>query len=254
MTRIIAIANQKGGVGKTTTAINLSSTLAELNKRVLLIDFDPQGNSTSGLGIDKGKAKNSIYHGIITDISLNSIIEDSLVPNLKIIAADVNLSAAELELPQLDDYNNVLRKKLQPLLPQFDYILIDCPPSLGLLTINALTAAGSVLIPLQCEFFALEGMAQLLNTIKMIRSKLNPNLVLEGILPTMYDQRNNISKQVLLDLKTHFPKQLLKSIIPRNVKLSEAPSHGLPISYYDANSKGAEHYKELAVEIAGATI
>ncbi|MBL0691931.1 MAG: ParA family protein [SAR324 cluster bacterium] len=249
MSKIIAITNQKGGVGKTTTSINLSAILAYKKRKVLLIDLDPQGNTTSGLGIDKGDSHKTIYQSLILGTPLVDTLVKTKFANLKFIASDMNLSGAEIEMTTIKNREYLLKNLIDQVAGDYEYIFIDCPPSLGLLTMNALTAATSVIIPLQCEFYALEGMTQLLKTIGLIKSHYNPNLAIEGILPTMYDSRNNISKQVLAELRDHFPQYLFKSVIPRNVKLSEAPSFGLPIYLYDKNSQGALFYSSLADEI-----
>ena len=251
MLKTIAIANQKGGVGKTTTAINLSAMLAYNKKRVLLIDFDPQANSTSGLGGDKQAPFKTIYEGLIMELNLAQLVRNTGFERFDFIPADINLSGAELELAEMANREQQLARLLQAAREDYDFVLIDCPPALGLLTINALVAADSVIIPLQCEFFALVGMTQLLATIRLVKQQFNPKLAIEGILPTMYDIRNNISRQVLAELREHFPQYLFKAVIPRNVRLSEAPSHGLPIFYYEPTSKGAMHYSALAAEIQG---
>ena len=250
MPKIISIANQKGGVGKTTTAINLSSALAFAGKKTLLIDFDPQGNSTSGLGIAKRPELETVYTVLVDQRNPQAAILQTPVDNLWLLPSDVSLSGAELELVTVERREFQLKQVIGLLQNEYEYILIDCPPSLGLLTMNALVASDSVIIPLQCEFYALEGMSQLFKTIQLIKKSLNKELQIEGILATMFDPRNNISKQVLEELKSHFQNYLFRSIIPRSVKLSEAPSHGLPISLYDKSSKGSLAYFELASEIA----
>lgn len=251
LVKVIAIANQKGGVGKTTTSVNLSACLAELGKRVLLIDIDPQGNSTSGLGINKASIKRCTYDALVNDVPLEDIILDTTVPNLKLVPATIQLAGAEIELVSIMSRENKLKRVLDKVKYSFDYVLIDCPPSLGLLTINSLTAANSVLVPIQCEFYALEGLSQLMNTISLVQKNLNPVLALEGVVLTMFDARTNLSIQVVDEVKNHFRSKVYQTIIPRNVRLSEAPSHGQPIIKYDARSKGAEVYMDLAREVSG---
>ncbi|SHJ79848.1 ParA family protein [Propionispora hippei] len=251
MVKVIAIANQKGGVGKTTTSVNLSACLAELGKRVLLIDIDPQGNSTSGLGINKASIKRCTYDALVNDVPLEDIILDTAVPNLKLVPATIQLAGAEIELVSIMSRENKLKRVLDKVKYSFEYVLIDCPPSLGLLTINSLTAANSVLVPIQCEFYALEGLSQLMNTISLVQKNLNPVLALEGVVLTMFDARTNLSIQVVDEVKNHFRSKVYQTIIPRNVRLSEAPSHGQPIIKYDARSKGAEVYMDLAREVCG---
>jgi chromosome partitioning protein len=247
--KIIAIANQKGGVGKSTTAVNLSAALAQLNKRVLLLDLDPQGNSSSGLGIDKSKLKVHAYDLLMEGASVHQVIKSTPVPGLSIIPAGIELASAEVELVSLLSREYRLKEAVSSMRSYYDYIFIDCPPSLGLLTINALTAADSILIPIQCEFFALEGVSQLTNTIHLVQRHLNKALEIEGILMTMYDNRINLAQQVVEDVRRHFGAKVYQTVIPRNVRLSEAPSHGLPISLYDAKSKGSESYAALAQEV-----
>jgi len=247
--RVIAVANQKGGVGKTTTAINLSACLAEAGKRVLLVDIDPQGNATSGLGIDRNKVERSIYDVLLEDLPADQAMVRTPVEGLLLIPATIDLAGAEIELVPRISRESRLKRGLAPVRDQFDFILIDCPPSLGLLTINALTAADSVLIPIQCEYYALEGLKQLMDTFRLVKDALNPDLEVEGVLLTMFDGRTNLSIQVAEDVKRYFRGKVYRSIISRNVRLSEAPSHGLPITMYDAKSKGAEAYTELAREV-----
>ena len=249
MSKIIAIANQKGGVGKTTTAVNLSACLATLKKRVLLVDIDPQGNATSGLGISKnGKVKN-IYSVLIEGENISKAIKSTGVKNLDVLISNIELAGAEIELVSMMAREYVLKSALEEVAEKYDYVIIDCPPSLGLLTLNALAASTSVLIPIQCEFYALEGLGQLINTITLIQKKLNTTLNIEGIVLTMFDSRTNLSLQVVEEVKKHFKNKVYPVMIPRNVRLSEAPSHGKPIILYDKDSKGAESYMALAEEI-----
>lgn len=251
MVRVIAVANQKGGVGKTTTAVNLSACLAELGKKVLLIDIDPQGNTTSGLGYNKYDLKQCVYDTLINDVPIDKVIIQTTFNNLSLLPATIQLAGAEIELVSIMSREAKLKRALDKAKHRFDYILIDCPPSLGLLTINALTAAHSVLVPIQCEFYALEGLSQLMNSIQLIQKHLNPALSLEGVVLTMFDARTNLSIQVVDEVKSHFRNKVYSTIVPRNVKLSEAPSHGKPILTYDPKSKGAEVYMELAKEVVG---
>ena len=246
--KIIAVANQKGGVGKTTTAITLSSILAKKSKKVLLIDADPQGNATSGVGIEK-KTEKSVYELLVEDTSAEEIIQESSIKNLKICPSNINLAGAEVELVSMISREQRLKEKLEEIKEQFDYIIIDCPPSLGLITLNAFTAANSVLIPIQCEYYALEGLGQLINTINLVKKHLNKNLEVEGALLTMYDMRTNLSNQVVKEVKNYFGDKVYKTVIPRNVKLSEAPSYGMPITEYDARSKGAKSYEKFVKEL-----
>ncbi len=247
--KIIAIANQKGGVGKTTTAINFSASLAVAEKRVLLIDIDPQGNSTSGLGFDKDKQFITTYDILINQTRPADVIQKTEVNRLDLIPSNINLIGAELELIDVKDREFVLKRALESVKANYEYIVVDCPPSLGLLTINTLNASDSVLIPVQCEYYAMEGLGQLLNTIKLVRQSFNPNLKVEGILLTMFDSRNNLCHQVVKEINEHFSKEVFSSIIPRNIALSEAPSFGKPVVLYNIASKGAQSYLQLAKEV-----
>ncbi len=249
MGQVITIANQKGGVGKTTTAVNLSSCLAVAEKRTLLIDIDPQANATSGLGIDPRQLDRSTYDVLVNQEKIERIIQSTRVPNLDIVPAHINLVGAEVELIQVIAREKILREALKQVKEQYDYIFIDCPPSLGILTLNALTAADSVLIPIQCEYYALEGLSQLLNTIKLVQKHLNKALEINGVLLTMYDNRLNLCNQVAQEVRNFFKEKVFDTVITRNVRLSEAPSFGLPIILYDATSAGAESYMKLAEEI-----
>jgi len=246
MGKIIAITNQKGGVGKTTTAVNLSACLANLGKKVLMVDLDPQGNGTSGLGIVKKPKMQSVYSVLIEDVDIKKCIAKTQMDNLKVLPSTIELAGAEIELVSMVAREFILKNALENVKEEYDYIIIDCPPSLGLLTLNALSASDSILIPIQCEFYALEGLGQLINTVNLIQKKLNPKLELEGILLTMFDSRRNLSAQVVDEVKKHFKDKVYPIMIPRNVRLSEAPSYGMPIILYDVSSKGAECYSELA--------
>ncbi|AKG36881.1 ParA family protein [Paenibacillus durus] len=249
MSKIIAIANQKGGVGKTTTSVNLGAGLATLGKRVLLVDIDPQGNTTSGVGINKADVENCIYNILIDDIPPQEAIQETKVDGLHIIPATIQLAGAEIELVSTISRELRLKKALGLVKQNYDYIIIDCPPSLGILTINSLTASDSVIIPIQCEYYALEGLSQLLNTVRLVQKNLNPHLQIEGVLLTMLDARTNLGIQVIEEVKKYFQEKVYRTIIPRNIRLSEAPSHGQSIITYDRRSKGAEVYYELAKEV-----
>lgn len=249
MNRIIAIANQKGGVGKSTTAINLSACLAEAGKRVLTIDLDPQGNTTSGLGQNKDILENTVYELLLGEISVEDCILELPYGNMDLIPSNVNLAAAEIELIGIDGKEFSLRESIDKIRDTYDFIIIDCPPSLSLLTINAMTTADTVLVPIQCEYYALEGLSQLMHTINLVHERLNPNLEIEGVVFTMYDARTNLSLQVVENVKDNLNQMIYKTIIPRNVRLAEAPSHGLPINLYDKKSSGAESYRMLAEEV-----
>ena len=249
MGRIIAIANQKGGVGKTTTAINLSACLAEAGCHVLVIDIDPQGNTTSGLGVEKQRLDRTVYEMMIGDCEMEDCLIRDLFDNLDLLPSNVNLSGAEIELIGIERKEFILKNSIRDLKERYDFILIDCPPSLNMLTVNALTAADTVLVPIQCEFYALEGLSQLIHTINLVKKRLNPELDIEGVVFTMYDARTNLSLQVVENVKSNLRQNVYKTIIPRNVRLAEAPSHGLPINIYDSRSAGAESYRLLSKEV-----
>ena len=249
MGRVIAVANQKGGVGKTTTAINLSACLAEKGQKVLAIDMDPQGNMTSGLGIDKDEVEKNIYDLMIGQVGVEEVLQKEAIENLDIIPTSIDLSAAEIELIGVDDKEFIIRNAIAPIKDNYDYIIIDCPPSLSMLTINAMTTADSVLVPIQCEYYALEGLSQLIHTVELVKERLNPILKIEGVVFTMYDARTNLSLQVVENVKENLQQNIYKTIIPRNIRLAEAPSYGMPINLYDAKSAGAESYMALADEV-----
>lgn len=248
MGKIISVANQKGGVGKTTTTVNLSTILAKKGKKVLLIDTDPQGNATSGLGVSKD-VELSVYDILIGDTEFDETLQETAIKNLKVCPSNISLAGADVQLVSMMSREQRLKTKLDKIKDQYDYILIDCPPSLGLVTLNAFTASDSVLIPVQCEYFALEGLGQLLNTVNLVKKHLNKNLEIEGALLTMYDARTNLSNQVVKEVKKYFEDKVYKTVIPRNVRLSEAPSYGMPITVYDPRSKGAKAYEKFAKEL-----
>ncbi len=249
MGRVIAIANQKGGVGKTTTSINLSAALAEKGKKVLVIDTDPQGNTTSGFGIEKNNIECTIYEMMIVECSVFDSIRKNIVERVDIIPANVDLAAAEIELIDAESKEYILKKYIDPIKDEYDYVIIDCPPSLSMLTVNAMTTADTVLVPIQCEYYALEGLSQLVHTVNLVRERLNPKLEMEGVVFTMFDSRTNLSLQVVENVKSHIDEKVYKTIIPRNIRLAEAPSYGIPINLYDSKSAGAEAYRLLADEI-----
>lgn len=249
MGRIIAIANQKGGVGKTTTAINVASCIAEAGKKVLAIDLDPQGNMTSGLGVDKNEVENTVYELMLDECSVQESIVESVVENLDIISSNVNLAGAEIELLGINEKEYILKSAVDYIKDDYDFIIIDCPPSLNMLTVNAMTTANTILVPIQCEYYALEGLSQLMHTINLVQDRLNPELKIEGLVFTMYDMRTNLSNQVVENVKENLDTKIYNTMIPRNIKLAEAPSYGLPINMYDTKSAGAESYRKLAKEI-----
>ncbi len=250
MGKKIAIVNQKGGVGKSTTAVNLGACMAEKGKSVLLIDIDPQGNATSGVGIDKSNLEHSVYDVLIGGVAIRSVIRETNIEQLSVLPANIDLAGAEIELVSMISRESRLTRIVEEIINDFDYIFYDCPPSLGLLTVNALTAANSIIVPIQCEYYALEGLGQLVKTIDLVQNNLNPALKIEGVLLTMYDARTNLSQQVIEEVKKYFQEKVYNTIIPRNVRLSEAPSFGKPIILYDPNSKGAIAYRDLAKEVA----
>ena len=249
MGRVIAIANQKGGVGKTTTSINLSASLAEKGKKVLVIDTDPQGNTTSGLGLDKNEIENTIYELMIGESEIEEVIHNEAFENLDIIPSNVNLAAVEIELIDVEQKEFILKNAISKVKDKYDFIIIDCPPSLSMLTVNAMTTANTVLVPIQCEYYALEGLSQLVHTVNLVKERLNPDLEMEGVVFTMFDSRTNLSLQVVENVKEHIKENVYKTIIPRNIRLAEAPSYGLPINIYEPKSAGAEAYKLLAEEV-----
>ena len=249
MSRIIAIANQKGGVGKTTTAINLSACLASLGKKVLSLDLDPQGNMSSGLGVDKDGVENSIYELIIGEADIELCICKEVIENLDVLPSNINLSAAEIELIGVENKEYIIKKEVEKIRDRYDFIIIDCPPALSMLTINAMTTADSILVPIQCEYYALEGLSQLIHTIELVQERLNPSLKMEGVVFTMYDARTNLSLQVVENVKDNLNQNIYKTIIPRNIRLAEAPSYGMPINLYDPKSAGAQSYYLLAEEV-----
>ena len=249
MGRIIAVANQKGGVGKTTTSINLAACLADKGKKVLAVDMDPQGNLTSGLGVDKDSAEKTIYDLIIGEADIHEVINREVLENLDIIPTSIDLSAAEIELIGVDDKEYILRNNIHQVKDQYDFIIIDCPPSLSMLTINAMTTADSIIVPIQCEYYALEGLSQLIHTVELVKERLNPILEIEGVVFTMYDARTNLSLQVVENVKENLQQNIYKTIIPRNIRLAEAPSYGMPINLYDPKSTGASAYQRLADEV-----
>ncbi|MDD6734567.1 MAG: AAA family ATPase [Lachnospiraceae bacterium] len=252
MGKIIAITNQKGGVGKTTTAINLSAAMAEKGKKVLVVDIDPQGNTTSGLGIEKNELENTVYELMLGECSINECLIENVFDNLSIIPTNVNLAAAEIELIDEDHKEYKLKNELDYVKDKFDYIFIDCPPSLSMLTVNAMTASNTVLVPIQCEYYALEGLSQLIHSVNLVKRKLNPDLDMEGVVFTMYDSRTNLSAQVVENVKEVLEHKIFDTLIPRNIRLAEAPSYGMPITQYDPKSSGAESYLKLAEEIIEA--
>ena len=247
--RAIAVANQKGGVGKTTTTINLSASLAAKGKRVLVIDMDPQGNTTSGFGVDKNELENTVYELILGECSIQECLLKDVIENVSLIPSNVNLAAAEIELIGVEKKEFILKNEVDWIRDQYDFIVIDCPPSLNMLTVNAMTTADTVLVPIQCEYYALEGLSQLIHTVNLVRERLNPTLDIEGILFTMYDARTNLSMQVVENVKDNLNQRIYKTMIPRNIRLAEAPSYGMPINLYDPKSAGAESYMALADEV-----
>ncbi len=249
MGRAIVVANQKGGVGKTTTAINLAACLAEAGQKVLAIDMDPQGNMTSGLGVDKDAIENTVYELLLGEVTVEECIQENVIENLSVLGANINLSAAEIELIGQEEKEYILQKAVEPIRKNYDFIIIDCPPSLSMLTINSMCLADTVLVPIQCEYYALEGLTQLIHTINLVQERLNPSLEMEGVVFTMYDARTNLSLQVVENVKNNLDQAIYKTIIPRNVRLAEAPSYGMPINLYDTKSAGAESYRLLAEEV-----
>ena len=249
MGRIIAIANQKGGVGKTTTAINLSACLADKGKKVLAVDMDPQGNMTSGLGLDTESIEKTVYDMIIGESDIEEVLQKEAMENLDVLPTNIDLSAAEIELIDVENKEFIVRNSIQKIRDNYDFVIIDCPPSLSMLTINAMTTADSVLVPIQCEYYALEGLSQLIHTVELVKDRLNPDLEIEGVVFTMYDARTNLSLQVVENVKDNLQQNIYKTIIPRNIRLAEAPSYGMPINQYDPKSAGSESYMRLADEV-----
>lgn len=249
MNRVIAIANQKGGVGKTTTAINLSACLADLGKKVLALDLDPQGNMTSGLGVDKDSIESSVYDLIIGNAGIEECICENVLDNLDVLPSNIDLSAAEIEMIGIENKEFIIKNEMEKIKDKYDFVIIDCPPALSMLTINAMTTADSVLVPIQCEYYALEGLSQLIHTIELVQERLNSSLQIEGVVFTMYDARTNLSLQVVENVKDNLNQNIYKTIIPRNIRLAEAPSYGMPINIYDPKSAGAESYMQLADEV-----
>ena len=251
MGRIIAIANQKGGVGKTTTAINLAACLAEAGQKILIIDIDPQGNTTSGFGLSKTDIEKTVYEVLLGECNIKDAIVENIIDNLDILPSNVNLAGAEIDLIDVDNREYILKESILEVRDRYDYIILDCPPSLSMLTVNAMTAADTVLVPIQCEYYALEGLSQLIHTIDLVQQRLNPNLLIEGVVFTMYDVRTNLSNQVVENVRNNLDAKIYDTLIPRNIRLAEAPSYGIPINMYDSKSAGAESYRKLAKEIVG---
>ena len=249
MGRIIAVANQKGGVGKTTTSINLSACLAEAGQKVLVVDVDPQGNTTSGLGVDKNNVENTIYELMLGECTVDEAIIKNVLDNLDVMPSTVNLAGAEIDLIGVEEREYIIQKEINSVKDNYDFVIVDCPPSLSMLTVNAMTASDTVLVPIQCEYYALEGLSQLIHTINLVKKRLNPDLEMEGVVFTMYDARTNLSLQVVENVKENLKQTIYKTIIPRNIRLAEAPSHGVPINIYDPKSAGAESYRLLADEV-----